>query len=57
MFIPYQGKSVGTQILDFIKKQLKNTDRGYPAKYFYLNNGFEPSDSSILLHGDTSSDG
>ena len=31
-----------------------DTDRGYPAEYFYLDNGFEPSDSSIILYGDTS---
>lgn len=60
----YQGRGVGTQFLKFIKKQLKNisiptiildTDRGYPAELFYLNNGFKSSDSSIILFGDTSS--
>ena len=59
----YQGKGVGTQFLNFIKEQLKDigiptilldTDRGYPAEYFYLDNGFEPSNSSIILYGDTS---
>lgn len=59
----YQGKGVGTQFLNFIKAQLKDigiptiildTDRGYPAEYFYLDNGFESSNSSIILYGDTS---
>ena len=49
----------------YTKEQLKDidiptiildTDRGYPAEYFYLDNGFEPSDSSIILYGDTSND-
>ena len=60
----YQGKGIGTKFLNFIKGQLKNsciptiildTDRGYPAELFYLNNGFEHSNSSVILHGDTSS--
>ena len=49
--------------MNFIKEQLKDigiptiildTDRGYLAEYFYLGNGFEPSNSSIILYGDTS---
>ncbi|EOL8989294.1 GNAT family N-acetyltransferase [Cronobacter dublinensis] len=54
----YQGKGVGSQLMDFIKAQsvneglnaiLLNTHKGYPSDFFYRKNGFDEHQGLIIL--------
>lgn len=53
-----QGKGLGTEFLNYIKKCLKQekiecitllTERGIPAESFYSKNGFQTKDQNIFM--------
>lgn len=57
----YQGKSIGSKMLDYIKDNLKKeeifnicllTKKGFPSVKFYEKKGLKQEDTIIFMHGE-----